>query len=118
MSFNSILLDFIELIKKTDIDTIKNINFKKFYDFIIIYTDNLSNNLCHSNKIINYIIHNIDFIIIDSNYNIIKTYFRNIIVDASNKTELENNWTQCKIFYNYIGSYIFFLNIRVNIIIL
>jgi len=108
MSFNSIILDFIDLIKKTDYDTIKNINFKKFYDFTIIYTDNLSTNLCHSNKIVNYIIHNIDFIIIDSNYNIIKTYFRNVIIDASIKTELTNNWTQCKIYYNYIGSYIYF----------
>lgn len=108
ISTNSILLDFIELIKKIEHNTIKNINFKKFYDFTIIYTDNLSTNLCHSDKIINYVIHNIDFIIIDSNYNIIKTYFRNIIVNNSNKLELESNWTQCKIFYNYIGSYIYF----------
>ena len=108
MSFNSILLDFIELLKTTDHNKIKNINFKHYYDFTIIYTDNLSMNLCHSDKIINYIIHNIDFIIIDSNYNIIKTYFRNIIIDNYNKTELESNWTQCKIYYNYIGSYIYF----------
>ena len=110
MSINSILLDFIELIKKTNYDNIKNINFKKFYDFTIIYTDDLSTNLCHSDKTINYIIHNIDFIIIDSNYTIIKTYFKNILVDNFNKTELEINWTKCKIYYNYIGSYIYFFN--------
>lgn len=110
MSINSILLDFIDLIKKNDQNNIKNINFKKFYDFTIIYTDNLSINLCHSNKIINYIIHNIDFIIIDSSYNIIKTYFRNILITSSNKLELESNWSQCKIFYNYNGSYIYFFN--------
>ena len=110
MSINSILLDFIDLIKKNNCEDIKNIHFKRFYDFILIYTDTLSPNLCHSNKVINYIIHNIDFIIFDSDYNIIKTYFKNILIDSSNRLELEENWTQCKIYYNYIGSYIFIFN--------
>jgi len=110
MSINSILSDFIDLIKKNNQNEIKNINFKKFYDFTVIYTDILSNNLQHSNKIINYIIHNIDFIIIDSQYNIIKTLFRTIKINNTNNVELEENWSQCKIFYNYIGSYIYFFN--------
>lgn len=110
MSINSILYDFIDLIKKNNQNEIKNINFKKFYDFTVIYTDILSNNLQHSNKIINYIIHNIDFIIIDSEYNVIKVLFRNIQINNTNKLELQENWSQCKIFYNYIGSYIYFFN--------
>jgi hypothetical protein len=112
MSINSILSDFIDLIKKNNYNDIKNIHFKKFYDFTVIYTDVLFDNLQHSNKVINYIIHNIDFIIINSEYNILKTYFKNIIIDRTNKTLLESNWTQCKIFYNYIGSYIYFFTYK------
>lgn len=109
MIVDSILIDFINLLKTND--SINNLQIKRYYNFILIYTTKISNNLHHYNPIIDYVIHNIDFIILDTNYNVIKYTYKNILITNDNKeriiNELSDNWTSCKIYYNHVGSYIY-----------
>lgn len=104
---NRILLEFIEMIKN-------NINISNIYIFEhdslkLIYTNKINFNLHHSNNIIDYILHNIEFILIDSNYNIITFLTKNINLDKSTTQLLNNNWGECKVYTNYIGIYCIFL---------
>ena len=59
--------DFIEMIKINP--NINNIYISEFETLKIIYTNKINFNLHHSNKLIDFILHNIEFIIIDNEYN-------------------------------------------------
>ena len=98
---------FLELIKTSKYE---NIHIKNYNNIKLIYTSNLYQNLHHSNEIIDFVIHNIDFIIIDDNYNIISYVKKNLQLTDVIKEELNANWDKCSVNYNYIGLYtIFFI---------
>jgi len=59
----NLLSDFIDLIKN-NLGNINNIYINEFENFKMIYTDKININLHHSNELIDYVLHNIDFIII------------------------------------------------------
>lgn len=102
---------FLKLIKSNIHININNIYINDYYNLKLIYTTNLYENLHHSNDIIDYIIHNIDFIITDNEYNIITYVAKNLFINSSIKDELNNNWDKCYVYYNYIGLYtIFFIH--------
>jgi len=105
---------FLKLIKSNNIANISNIHniyINEYHNLKLIYTSNLFENLHHSNEIVDYIIHNIDFIITDSNFNIITYVSKNLFINSSIKNELCINWDKCSIYYNYIGLYtIFFIH--------
>ena len=61
--------DFLKLISNSNYDNIHIVNYDNLK---LIYTSQLNINLHHSNLIIDFIIHNIDFIITDNNYNLFK----------------------------------------------
>ena len=105
---DKILEDFLNLIKNFSYD---NIHIKTFFDLKLIYTSNLNYNLHHTNNLIDYVLHNIDFIITDDNYSIITYVKKNILLNDVNKHELINNWDKCVVSYNYIGLYtVFFIH--------
>ena len=104
------LSNFIDLIKN-NYDNINNIYISEFDNLKMIYTDKINNNLHHSNELIDYVLHNIDFIIIDINYNIITYLEKNRIINNDIKNTLKDNWSECKVYNNYIGIYcIFFIH--------
>lgn len=104
---NRIMLEFIEMIKNNI--NISNIYIFEYDSLKLIYTNKINSNLHHSNIIIDYILHNIEFILIDKNYNIITYLKKNITLDKSSIQLLNNNWNECKIYTNYIGIYCIFL---------
>jgi hypothetical protein len=104
---NEILLEFIEMIKNNI--NISNIYIFKYDSLKLIYTNKINSNLHHSNNIIDYILHHIEFILIDSDYNIITYLTKNITLDKSSIQLLNNNWNECKVYTNYIGIYCIFL---------
>jgi hypothetical protein len=99
--------DFIEMIKITP--NINNIYISEFESLKIIYTNKINFNLHHSNKLIDFILHNIDFIIIDNEYNLITYLIKNIKLDIKTKELINSNWLECKVYQNYIGIYTIFL---------
>ena len=58
------LEDFLKLIINSKYDNIHIIDFIDYSNLKLIYTSKLNSNLHHSNLIIDFIIHNIDFIIL------------------------------------------------------
>lgn len=101
------IMEFIEFYKN-DIN-INNIYTYEVDNLKMIYTNKINTNLHHSNLLLDYILHNLEFLIIDNNFKII-TYlakYRNI--DDTNKKNIINNWNECQVFKNYIGTYIIFL---------
>jgi hypothetical protein len=104
---NGILLEFIEMIKNNI--NISNIYIFEYDSLKLIYTNKINSNLHHSNNIIDYILHHIEFILIDSSYNMITYLTKNITLDKSTIELLNNNWNECKIYTNYIGIYCIFL---------
>ena len=106
----NLLSNFIDFIKNNS-NNINNIYINEFEDLKMIYTDKINVNLHHSNELIDYVIHNIDFIIVDTNYNIITYLEKNRIINTETKKILNDNWSECKIYTNYIGIYcIFFIH--------
>ena len=106
----NLLSDFIDLIKNNS-NNINNIYINEFEDLKMIYTDKININLHHSNELIDYVLHNIDYIIIDTNYNIITYLEKNRIINTETKKILNDNWSECKVYNNYIGIYcIFFIH--------
>ena len=100
--------DFLKLIVNLKYDHIHIIDYEHLK---LIYTSQLNTNLHHTNTIVDYIIHNIDFIITDENYNLITYVQRNLPIDDNIKNQLSINWQHCSINYNYIGLYtIFFIH--------
>jgi len=101
------LKKFMNIISKNKIN---NINIIDYTPLKLIYTDNLYQNLHHNDDIIDFIIHNIDFIISDNDYNIISYVTKNYILNDTNREEIIKNWNLCNVYYNYIGLYtIFFI---------
>lgn len=101
--------DFIEMIKINP--NINNIYISEFETLKIIYTNKINFNLHHSNKLIDFILHNIEFIIIDNEYNLITYLAKNIKLDMTTKELINSNWSDCKVYQNYIGIYtIFFIH--------
>jgi hypothetical protein len=105
--FDMKLIEFIKILKN-DTTGIKNIKVSSYDDLIIIYTDTLSSNLKYSNKIIDSIIHQLDWMILTSSYDIIYYKKRNIIVTDANRQILINNWSNCNVYINYIGEKVLF----------
>ena len=112
-----IIKDFIEMIKMNTINNTKmntninNIYISEFENLKMIYTNKINYNLHHSNQLIDFILHNIDFIIIDDNYNLITYLTKSIVLDKSTKEIINSNWSECKVYQNYIGIYtIFFIH--------
>ena len=105
--FNTILQEFIKILK-TNSTGIKNINISSHDDLIIIYTDVLSPNLRYSNKIIDTIIHQLDWMIITLSDEIIYYKKKNIIITDANRQILINNWSKCNVYINYIGEKVLF----------
>ena len=112
MSESEVLLlnlsKFIEYLKIND--NINNIYINVLDSLKMIYTDKINNSLHHSNDVIDYILHNIEFIIIDKNYNLITYLLKNKNLDEKTKHIISENWVDCKIYKNYIGTYtVFFI---------
>ena len=102
------LENFLKLIVNLKCDHIHIINYDELK---LIYTSNLNINLHHTNSVIDYIIHNIDFIITDNNYNLITYVQKNLSIDDNIRNEITDNWKKCSVNYNYIGLYtIFFIH--------
>ncbi len=108
-NLKNLLSNFIDLIK-TNSNNINNIYINEFDNLKMIYTDKINGNLHHSNELIDYVLHNIDFIIIDNNYNIITYLEKNHVINSETKKMLIDKWSECKVYTNYIGIYcIFFI---------
>jgi hypothetical protein len=108
-NLKTLLSNFIDLIKNNT-NNINNIYINEFDNLKMIYTEKINSNLHHSNELIDYVLHNIDFIIIDKNYNIITYLEKNRIINNENKKILMDKWSECKVYNNYIGIYcIFFI---------
>ncbi len=106
----NLLSNFIDLIKN-NLNNINNIYINDFENLKIIYTDKININLHHSHELIDYVLHNIDFIIVDDKYHIITYLEKNHIINTETKKILNDNWSECKIYNNYIGVYcIFFIH--------
>lgn len=100
------IIEFIEFYKNDT--SINNVYTYEIDNLKMIYTDRINTNLHHSNLLLDYILHNLEFVIIDTEYKII-TYlakYRNI--EDTNKKNIIINWDQCEVFKNYIGTYIIF----------
>jgi hypothetical protein len=106
-NLKNVLSNFIDFIK-TNSDNINNIYINEFEILKMIYTDKININLHHSNELIDYVMHNIDFIVVDNNYNIITYLEKNRIVNNETKKLLMDNWNDCKVYTNYIGIYCIF----------
>jgi hypothetical protein len=107
--FNKLLSNFIDFIKINS-NNINNIYINEFDNLKIIYTDKINTNLHHSNELLDYVLHNIDFIIVDKEYNIITYLTKNQLINPINKKLISDNWSECKVYNNYIGVYcIFFI---------
>jgi hypothetical protein len=106
---NILLSNFIDFIK-TNSNNINNIYINEFDNLKMIYTDKINTNLHHSNELLDYVLHNIDFIIVDKEYNIITYLTKNQIINPVNKKLINDNWSECKVYNNYVGVYcIFFI---------
>jgi hypothetical protein len=103
---NSNLVKFIEYFKNNV--NINNIYIYELDNLKMIYTDKINNNLHHSNELIDFILHNIEFIVIDKDYKIITYLVKNKSLDEKIKQEISTNWVDCKVYKNYIGTYIIF----------
>jgi hypothetical protein len=101
-----ILGEFIEFIKNNQ--KISNIYYYELDNLKMIYTDRINTNLHHSNKLIDYILHNIEFLIIDNNYNLITYLTKHKILEDNMKKNISDNWENCKIYVNHIGTYVIF----------
>jgi hypothetical protein len=98
---------FLSLIKNNNF---KNIHIQNYYNLKIIYTANLNYNLHHTNEVLDYVLHNIDFIVTDSEYNLITYVYKKQILNDVIKEQISKNWENITINYNYIGIYtIFFI---------
>jgi hypothetical protein len=100
------IIKFVEYFKNND--SINNIYINILDDIKMIYTDKINNNLHHSNELIDYILHNIEFIIINKDYKLISYLTKNKNLDEKTKNIISQNWNDCKIFKNYIGTYVVF----------
>ena len=100
------ITEFIEFYKNEK--NINNIYLYEMDNLKMIYTDKININLHHSNLLIDYILHNLEFVIIDKDYKIITYLAKYINIDDTNKKIIINNWNECEVFKNYIGIYIIF----------
>jgi hypothetical protein len=100
-----IVCEFLNVYK--DNNKILNINTIKYDDLTMIYTNILSNNLHHSNKKIDNFIHNINFCVIDNDYNIKALMYKNLNISLLDmKVISDNNFFNKLTFYKYyIGHY-------------
>ena len=98
--------EFIEIYKNNR--NIGNIYLYEFDSIKMIYTDKINHTLHHSNNKIDFILHNIDYIIVDSDYKIITYLTKNLLIDEPTKKILSENLNLCKIYLNYIGTHITF----------
>ena len=110
--FNNNLNLFLNAIKNTPINStnITIINYPT-YHLKLIHTSKFNQDLHHSNVLLDFIIHNIDFIVVDDKYNVLFYVKKNILLNSSNVNLIINNWKDCKIYTNYIGNYtVFFIH--------
>ena len=100
------ITDFIELYKN-DMN-INNVYTYELDSLKMIYTDKINTNLHHSNLLLDYILHNLEFVIIDKEYKIITYLAKHRTIDEVTKNNFINNWNECQVFKNYIGTYVIF----------
>lgn len=116
IDFNNIIIEFVKniLSKYDNFDDLINYfnkNKKMFHmnlnfidNLFIIIPDDMSDNLIHTDEIINLIIHNIEYFVFNIDFSF--TFFskKKILIDKSYKSsiidEFKNNWNKLKI-YNY-----------------
>lgn len=116
IDFNNIIIEFLKNIlsknnNKDDLINYFNKNKKLFHmnlnyvdNLFIIIPDDMSDNLIHTDEIINLIIHNIEYFVFNIDFSF--TFFskKKIKIDKSYKSsiidEFKNNWNELKI-YNY-----------------
>jgi len=125
INFENILKDYItNLLIKYDYNILNhfekntkfvNMSIKKTNDLYIIHVNKISDNLIHSDKLINEIIHNLDYCIFNRTMDFIIINKKKIILDKpytnSIINEIKNNWKQLNIYENIgINTYIFNYN--------
>ncbi len=75
----------------------------------LLRTDNLSDNLIHTDKTINYIIHNLNYFVFDSNFNFKIISKKKTKLDKPYESaiinDIKNNWSEVKIYNHDIGFY-------------
>jgi hypothetical protein len=86
---------------------------KKIDDLYILSINKISNNLIHSDDLINNIIHNVNYCIFDSTIDFIYIDYKKIIInkpyDSEIINEIKNYWEKINIYEN-IGIHSIFLN--------
>jgi hypothetical protein len=100
------MFDFIEYFKNNS--EINNIYTYDLDSLKMIYTDKININLHHSNELLDYILHNLEFIIIDKDYNIVTYLEKYRMIDEINKKNIIEHWNECEVFKNYIGVFMIF----------
>lgn len=89
-----------------------NIIIKKIDDLYVLIVNKISNNLLHSDDMINKIMHNINYCIFNNNitffYINYKKYIINILHDSQIINELKKNWNKINIYENIGINTIFF----------
>ncbi len=77
------------------------------HDLYLLKADNLSDNLMHTDKTINYIIHNLDYFVFDKSFEFKIIVKKKIKIEkpynSSIVNEIKNNWSDVKIFNYDIG---------------
>lgn len=90
-----------------------NMSIKKIDDLYILSINKISNNLIHSDDLVNNIIHNVNYCIFDSTIDFIYIDYKKIIInkpyDSEIINEIKNNWEKINIYEN-IGITSIFLN--------
>ena len=110
--FNTNLNLFLNTIKNSPNNN-TNIIIIDYPDFHLklIHTSKLNQDLHHSNNLLDFVIHSIDFIVIDDKYNLLFYVKKNILLNSTNVNTLIDNWKDCNVYTNYIGNYtIFFIH--------
>jgi len=110
--FNTKLNLFLNTIKNSPNNN-TNIIIIDYPDFHLklIHTSKLNQDLHHSNNLLDFVIHSIDFIVIDDKYNLLFYVKKNILLNSTNVNTLIDNWKDCNVYTNYIGNYtIFFIH--------
>jgi len=106
---NHILLNIInDFIENSSIYQMKIINVSNLY---MIYTTKLSINLHHNNKLIDDVIHHIDYFIFDDNLTIITSIPKlyNISLNKLDQDYLIHNWYELDFHNYYVGTHVIFI---------
>lgn len=108
---NDNLINYFNINKK-----LLHMNLNYINNLFILIPDDMSNNLIHSDEIINLIIHNIEYFVFNNDFTFTFFYKKKINIDKTYTSpiidEFKNNWNDIKI-YNYdigLNTTIFYYN--------